>query len=289
MKLTKIILCLLTFLSLNAYAEKLLDHLVLKTEKGPVVIQMDDTGTPLHFAAITKLVEMGIYNGTSFTYAQSDYYVQLGNESNRAYGFFDEQFKLIQPIPAEITDFKHYRGAVTMPSSQADLDDGGEYIFTVMLDQDQSEELDEKQTIIGFITHGIDILDEASRSSQKDSVLDTPLVIKTAVFMTKTEALDYYTKTKKAEFESDIFQFSKYSFLLIALIQLVIFYSKEKIDIQIKESLQLIVMLIAAFSCMAQLYPLVAESTLASVIFVIAMLVCFKTMSGLERSRGLSR
>ena len=71
------------------------------------------------------------------------------------------------------------------------------------------------------------------------------------------------------------------------MIQLVLFYGKKKIDIQIVESIQIIVLLIAAFSVMAQFYPLIADSTLASVLLVAAMLLCFKIMSGLERSRGL--
>ena len=61
----------------------------------------------------------------------------------------------------------------------------------------------------------------------------------------------------------------------------------EKIDSQIRESMQIIVLLIAAFSVMAQFYPLVGDSTLASVLMVSAMLLCFKIMSSLERSRGL--
>jgi hypothetical protein len=97
------------------------------------------------------------------------------------------------------------------------------------------------------------------------------------------------TEIEGSVFEADIFKFSKYSFLLIVFIQLILFYGKKKIDSQIVESIQLIVFLIAAFSAMAQFYPLIANSTFASVLLVASMLLCFKMMSSLERSRGLSK
>lgn len=277
------ILC--AIISLKCFAESSLDHLVLRTNKGPVIIEMDNTGAPIHFDAITKLVELGVYNGQSFNYAQEGFYVQLGGEEFRNFGFYPEQLSLIKNLPNEITDFRHYRAAVTMPSSPEDELRGGAYIFTVMLDR--SAELDKKQTIIGFVTHGLDILDETSKGSQKENLLEVPLKIYTANFMTRESAITYYKKFKDREFESDIFNFSKYSFLFIIFIQLILFYGKKKLDIQIIESIQIIVLLIATFSAMAQFYPLVGESTLASVIMVAAMLLCFKIMASLERSRGL--
>jgi len=277
----------LALFSLNTFAQKAMDHLVLKTNKGPVVIEMESLGTPLHFDAITKLVEMGIYTGTSFNYAQDDFYVQMGDETFRDFGFYEEQLELIKPIPNEITEYQHLRGSVTMPNSPDDKLKGGQYIFTVMLDREV--ELDKKQTIIGFVVFGLDILDEASRGSHNKNLLDTPLKINTAVFMTKENAQAYFEDTKKSKFEADIFQFSKYSFLFIVFIQLILFYGKKKIDSQIVESIQLIVFIIAAFSAMAMFYPLIANSTLASVFLVASMLLCFKMMSSLERSRGLSK
>lgn len=273
--------------SLSVFAQKELDHLVLKTTEGPVVIQMDDTGTPIHYAAMTKMVDLGVYNGMSFNYAQEDFYVQLGDETYREFGFYPEQLDLLKSMPNEITDFQHFRGAVTMPSSPGNELRGGQYIFTVMLDR--SIEMDKEQTIIGFVVQGLDILEAASRGAHKDNLLDEPLKIESAVFMTKDDALNYYFDSKKVEFESDIFQFTKYSFLFIVVIQLIVFYGRGKIDPQIVESVQLIVFLIAAFSAMAQFYPMVGESTVASVILVAAMLYCFKMMSSLERSRGLSK
>lgn len=274
-------------ISLNALAEKSLDHLVLNTNMGPVVIQMDDTGAPNHFAAMTRMVEMGVYNGTSFNYAQDGYYVQLGDETFRDYGFYPEQIDLIRPLENEITEFLHYRGAVTMPSAPDAEFRGGEYIFTVMLDR--SGDLDKEQTIIGFVIHGINILDETSRGPSQDSLLADPLKIETAVFMTKDAAIEHYSNTKKTDFESEIFQFSKYSFLFIVFIQLVLFYGKAKIDAQTAESIQIVVLLVAAFSAMAQFYPTVGDSTVASLVLVASMLLCFKIMSSLERSRGLQK
>ena len=280
-----IILCILT--NFSAFSQKLLNHLVLNTNKGPVVIEMDDAGTPLHFNAITKLVEMGIYTGSSFNYAQDGLYVQMGEEEFREYGFFEEQRKLIKALPNEITELEHHRAVVTMPNFPDDKLRGGQYLFTVMLDR--FEDLDKKQTIVGFVIHGIEIFDEVSKGPKTSDVLNSPLKVETAVFMTKENAIAYYTKFQKEQFKSDIFDFSKYSFLLIIIIQLIVFYGKNKIESQLLGSMQLIVFLIASFSVMAQFYPLVADSTLASIGLVSFMLFCFKIMSSLESSRGLSK
>ena len=280
---------LLWFLSPSnlAFSAEELDHLVLNTEKGPIIIEMDTIGTPIHFSALTKLVEMGVYTGTKFTFAQEGYYVQLGNEQHREFGFYQEQRDLLKKLPNEITNFKHYRAAVTMPNSPDDELKGGDYVFTVMLDQ--SEELDENQTIIGFVVRGLDILDELSKCANGDDALKNPLKIENAVFMNKTDALAYSDYNIKTHFESDIFKFSLFSFLLIMGIQLLAHFGKEKIDQQIIESMQVIVLLIATFSFLAQSYPLVADSTIASVLFVAALLLCFKVMASLERSRGLTK
>lgn len=287
LQLTYTIIILLSLFCLDTFAKEDMDHLVLNTNKGLIVIEMDQTGTPLHFDAITKLVEMGIYTGTSFNYAQDGFYVQMGDETFRDFGFYDEQLELIKPLPNEITEYQHLRGVVTMPNSPDDALKGGQYIFTIMLDREV--ELDKKQTIIGFVTHGLDLLDETSKGEHNKNLLNTPLKIKTAVFMTKESAIKFYKDNQKSKFEADIFQFSKYSFLFIVFIQLIVFYGKKKIDSQIMESMQLIVFLVAAFSAMALFYPLVADSTIASVLLVASMLLCFKMMSSLERSRGLSK
>ena len=281
-----LILCFLSP-SYFAFSAEELDHLVLNTEKGPVIIEMDTVGTPIHFSALTKLVEMGVYTGTKFTFAQEGFYVQLGNEEHREFGFYQEQRELIKKLPNEITNFKHYRAAVTMPNSPDDELKGGDYVFTVMLDQ--SEELDENQTIIGFVVRGLDILDELSKGANGEEALKNPLKIENAVFMNKKEALAYSDHNIKTHFESDIFKFSLFSFLLIMGIQLLAHFGKEKIDQQIIESIQFIVLLIATFSFLAQSYPLVADSTIASVLFVAALLLCFKVMASLERSRGLTK
>ncbi|MAZ47564.1 MAG: hypothetical protein CME65_03310 [Halobacteriovoraceae bacterium] len=281
-----LILCFLSP-SYFAFSAEELDHLVLNTEKGPVIIEMDTVGTPIHFSALTKLVEMGVYTGTKFTFAQEGFYVQLGNEEHREFGFYQEQRELIKKLPNEITNFKHYRAAVTMPNSPDDELKGGDYVFTIMLDQ--SEELDENQTIIGFVVRGLDILDELSKGANGEEALKNPLKIENAVFMNKKDALAYSDHNIKTHFESDIFKFSLFSFLLIMGIQLLAHFGKEKIDQQIIESMQVIVLLIATFSFLAQSYPLVADSTIASVLFVAALLLCFKVMASLERSRGLTK
>ena len=268
-------------------ASEELDHLVLNTTEGPIVIEMDTVGTPIHFSAITKLVEMGVYTGTKFIFAQEGFYVQMGGEEHREFGFYKEQRDLIQKLPNEITNFKHYRAAVTMPNSPEDELKGGDYLFTIMLDQ--AENLDEAQTIIGFVVRGLDILEEVSKRDHQDSLLKEPLKIENAVFMTKEAALAYSDHNVQTHFESDIFKFSLFSFLLIMGIQLLAHFGKDKIDQQIIESMQVIVLLIATFSLLAQSYPLVADSTIASVLFVAALILCFKVMSSLERSRGLTK
>ena len=104
----KCISLFLILISFNLLASDELDHLVLNTQKGPIVIEMDTVGTPIHFSAITKLVEMGVYTGTKFSFAQEGFYVQMGGEEHREFGFYKEQRDLIKKLPNEITNFKHY-------------------------------------------------------------------------------------------------------------------------------------------------------------------------------------
>lgn len=280
------ILLLLT-LSLSAIAQEKLDHLIFNTNKGPIVIEMDNIGTPEHFDGITKMVELGIYSGMNLTYAGAGFYVQMGEEEHREYGFYPEQKELIKPFPHEATDFKHYRGVVTMPARPEEELRGGSFQMTFLLDR--SESLDGKQTIIGHVVSGLDILDELSHSPAENEMLKNPLTITNAFFMEKEAALAYAKKANTSAFNSDIVNFGLFAFLAIILIQLLIHFGKEKIDKQISDSLQLVVLLIATFAFLAKAYPMVSESTFASVGFVGLMILCFKVMASLERSRGLTK
>jgi cyclophilin family peptidyl-prolyl cis-trans isomerase len=278
-------LFILLLFSFNVTAdEKVAFNLVLKTNKGPIVIDMNDYGAPIHFDAITKMVDMGLYNGTAFSYAEKGFFIQLGDEYYRDLNFFEEQAKVIQNLPYEKTKFQHHRGTVTMPNP---TDTQSNFVFTVMLDR--SEELDNKQTIIGFVTYGLDLLDEtANGETKEESILVKPLRIESAAFMTKDKATIYVKEYESHKFKSELFDFTKYSFLLIIIIQLILFHGKEKLDAQVVSSIQISVLLIATFSLMAQFYPMVQDSILASMVMVAGLVYCFKIMASLEKGRTLS-
>ena len=283
-------LILLGLLSITSFANgsKNVDHLVFETQEGPIVIELDSVAAPIHFDQINKLAEMGIYSGIELSYAAKDFYVQMGDETRREYGFYPEQAEVIKSLPNELNDFnKHYRGAVSMPANPEDADLGGKFVMTFLLDR--AESLDGKQTVIGFVTHGLEKLDSISNYEADDDLIRSPVKIISAKLMTKDAAINMYKQYHRDEFASDIFNFTQYSFLFIIIIQLILFFAKEKIAPQIKESTQIVVLLVAVFSVLAQFYPMAGESTIASTLMVAALLLCFKVLASLEHSRGLTK
>ncbi len=279
------LLILLFFTSFTfTFSAQMEDHLVLKTNQGVIIIELNTEEAPNHFAQITKLVELGIYNGLSFNYATKDYYVQLGSESERKHLFYPSQKKAITPMANEFSQFKHLRRAVTMPSDPEAEKKGGSFVFTILLDQ--IEDLDSKQTIIGFVTHGMDILDQLSAQEVQDDILKTPLIIESSALRTKDHALNEYFSHEDSFFYKDISIFNASLFIFILLIQLVLYNIKDKLDMAYMSAINLIIFLCCVFSLLVYLYPMARENSMVALGIVLLLLQSFKMMSSLEYSRG---
>jgi len=283
----KILILFLFFISSNSFSDSKEDHLVLQTNSGVIVIELDSEGTPEHFNQLTKLVELGIYNGTSFSYALENFYVQLGSESERKHVFYPTQRNAIKEMRNEITTFKHYRRSVTMPSSPDDTLKGGQFVFTIALDR--LEELDEKQTIIGFVVKGMDVVDNISLGEKKNDKLNKPIIINYANIVTKDAALSIYDNYHNNFFFSDIALFNSIVFFFIIFIQISQFYLKNKIDKGLANAINLTVFLFSVFSFLVYLYPFAQKSVFLSLIFILLLLQSFKMLSTIEQSRGITK
>ncbi|MBI5595133.1 MAG: peptidylprolyl isomerase [Elusimicrobia bacterium] len=121
---------------------------VIKTEKGVVVIELDPAAAPNHAAAFVDSVKRRLYDGTVWHRIVSGFVVQGGDP--RGSGWGDDGWRLED----EPSRRRFLRGTVGMP--KAGKDTGGCQLFFSLV---PTPHLDGRYTVFGSVVSGLDVLD----------------------------------------------------------------------------------------------------------------------------------
>ena len=151
------------------------EKVLLRTNRGDLVVGLYDGVAPKHAAQIRKLVRLGVYDTTSIFRVEPGFVAQVVNAQNRKTALTREQHAAITPIAAEFSKLQHRAGVVSMARDDDDVN-SAETSFSFMLGR--APELDGKFTIIGEVEFGRPLLAMIAREPRdKQNRPFNPIVI----------------------------------------------------------------------------------------------------------------
>jgi len=140
--------------------EELARHKALiQTSFGDIEITFYSDKAPEHVRQFLRFAQLGLYTGTTFHRIAPGFVVQGGFLANRQPAVPEKYRKLVQPLKGEFNDVKHERGIVSMARSD-DPNSGMDSFFIVL---DRQEELDGQYTVFGYVSRGMEVVDEIAK------------------------------------------------------------------------------------------------------------------------------
>lgn len=139
-------------------------HLVLDTEQGRVVIEMDVLQAPQTSTTLARLAREGRYDGVPFHRVVSNFVIQ-GGDVARGDGWGGPGFT----IRSEFTRVPFDRGAAGIASAGKDTE-GSQYFIT----HSMQPHLDGRYTAFGRIVEGMDVVDRILANHRVETASVTP-------------------------------------------------------------------------------------------------------------------
>jgi len=165
-----------------------LPHVLLKTSKGDIELELFENQAPNTVANFISLVEKKFYNGLTFHRVLPGFMAQSGSPTGDSMGSPGYR------IPCECypqDKFRlHFRGSLSMAKSQP-RDTGGSQFFLTFL---PTSHLDGQHTVFGRVIKGFDVLHKLQRRDPDSPPLPKPDKIIEAKVLRKREH-DYVPKT----------------------------------------------------------------------------------------------
>ncbi len=124
-------------------------RLVLETERGTAVLELDPEVAPLTTQTVAWFAERGRYDGVAFHRVVPNFVVQ-GGDFARGDGFGGPDFQ----IPSELAPLPYRAGAVGMASAGKDTE-GSQFFVT----HSAQPHLDGRYTAFGYVAEGMDAVD----------------------------------------------------------------------------------------------------------------------------------
>jgi len=139
-------------------------HLVLDTEQGRVVIEMDVLQAPQTSTTLARLARAGRYGGVPFHRVVSNFVIQ-GGDVARGDGWGGPGFT----IRSEFTRIPFARGAAGIASAGKDTE-GSQYFIT----HSMQPHLDGRYTAFGRVVEGMDVIDRILANHRVQTASITP-------------------------------------------------------------------------------------------------------------------
>jgi cyclophilin family peptidyl-prolyl cis-trans isomerase len=163
------------------------EHVLLRTNRGDLVLAFYPDVAPKHTAQILSLVKMGVYDTTYIHRVEPGFVAQLTNAQNRRAPLSPEQLAAIKKLPAEFSSLKHRPGLLSMAREDADVN-SAETSFSFMLGA--APHLDGKYTIFGQLDFGAPLLALiAHEPRDARNGPRSPIVVERATVLTGAEYL----------------------------------------------------------------------------------------------------
>jgi cyclophilin family peptidyl-prolyl cis-trans isomerase len=160
------------------------ERVLLRTNRGDLVLALYPDVAPKHVAQILKLVRLGVYDSTFINRVEPGYVVQLTNAQNRKRALSPEQLAAITKLPAETSPTPHQVGSLSMAREPADRN-SAETSFSILLRP--APHLDGQYTVFGEVAWGMPLVNmvAAEPLGDRGAPLDPPVVEQALVLTTQ--------------------------------------------------------------------------------------------------------
>jgi peptidylprolyl isomerase len=147
----------------------------IDTKNGRIVIRLRNDLAPQHAARIKQLARDGFYNNVPFHRVIPGFMAQTG-DGQFGNGTGGSKYP---PLKAEFSSVPFTRGIVGMART-SDPNSANSQFFIMF---DTASSLDNKYTVIGQVTSGMDVVDKIKKGSSSDngSVADPDKIVKMTV------------------------------------------------------------------------------------------------------------
>ena len=144
----------------TASAQGAKDTMVITTKDGKITIKLRPDLAPKHVAQIKKLVGEKFYDGIVFHRVIDGFMAQTGDPTGTGTGG-----SKLPNIPAEFTSTTFKRGTLGMARSSSP-DSANSQFFICLAD---ASFLDNKYTVVGEVTSGMEVVDKIKKGSKADN------------------------------------------------------------------------------------------------------------------------
>ena len=147
-------------------------EMVIK-DYGTVKLELNADEAPITVENFISLAESGFYDGVTFHRLDKDFVLQGGDPDGDGYGGSDKPIKGEFYSNGVQNDIKHKRGVISMARTQ-DPDSASSQFF-ICLDDMTAGSLDGNYAAFGYITEGMDVIDELVNNTPESNSLPKDL------------------------------------------------------------------------------------------------------------------
>jgi cyclophilin family peptidyl-prolyl cis-trans isomerase len=130
-------------------------RVALDTSAGRVVLELLPDKAPSTVRQFLRLVQSGVYDGTSVHRVVPGFVIQTGSLDTRQVPLTDKQQALVHEMPPEFNDTKHVKGVVSMARGN----DPGSATTSFFICTSSSETLDGKYTAFARVAEGMAVVE----------------------------------------------------------------------------------------------------------------------------------
>lgn len=140
-----------------------LHHVKIEVEKyGTISVELDEGKAPITVTNFISLVDKGFYDGLTFHRVIDGFMIQGGDPQGTGGGGSDKTIKGEFSSNGVKNPLSHTRGAISMARSPQSNDSASSQFFIVQKD---STFLDGDYAAFGYVTDGMDIVDQISKDT----------------------------------------------------------------------------------------------------------------------------
>ena len=151
-------------------------RVALDTSAGRVVLEMLADKAPSTVRQFLRLVQAGVYDGTSVHRVVPGFVIQTGSLDTRQAPLTEKQQALVHDLPPEFNDTRHVKGVVSMARGT----DPGSATTSFFICTGTSETLDGKYTAFARVVEGLSVVETIESVPRTNEAPNTRVDLRTA-------------------------------------------------------------------------------------------------------------
>jgi cyclophilin family peptidyl-prolyl cis-trans isomerase len=290
------------------------ERVLLRTNRGDLVLGLYPDVAPKTVAQILKLVRLGVYDSVYFHRVEPNFVAQVTNAQNRKTPLSPEQQAAITKLPAELSSIPHKMGVLSMAREDNDVN-SAETSFSILIGS--APHLDGKYTVFGRVIWGLPMVTGlATEPRDEHNAPRTPCVIEKAEVLAAADVArmmiagdlrkpipltteQLAASAKAAEqapaaatgtaVATGISTISVVGILLMALCNLAAFFLAGRLSTKTLGALNILSVLIGAFTLFAELGSLPRRTPVMGAVLLFGLVAAFKLVNKFETPPRVER